>query len=135
MSSQTKRLIYFCGSIRGGRDDAPIYKRIIDQLKDYGEVLTEHIADPNIMEKEKGTDKFIHDRDMSMLLKSDEVTQPSLGVGYEIGRAVENKKKILCLFRPDSGKPMIHGAEGDNFSVKNYKEEDIPQILKEFFDN
>ena len=54
MSSQTKRLIYFCGSIRGGRDDAPIYKRIIDQLKDYGEVLTEHIADPNIMEKEKG---------------------------------------------------------------------------------
>ena len=54
MSSQTKRLIYFCGSIRGGRDDAPIYKRIIDQLKVYGEVLTEHIADPNIMEKEKG---------------------------------------------------------------------------------
>jgi len=142
MSSQTKRLIYFCGSIRGGRDDAPIYKRIIDQLKDYGEVLTEHIADPNIMEKEKGTDKFIHDRDMSMLLKSDalvaEVTQPSLGVGYEIGRAVENKKKILCLFRPDSGKylsAMIHGAAGDNFLVKNYKEEDIPQILKEFFDN
>ena len=33
-----------------------------------------------------------------------EVTQPSLGVGYEIGRAIENKKKILCLFRPDSGK-------------------------------
>ena len=30
---------------------------------------------------------------------------------------------------------MIHGAEGDNFLVKNYKEEDIPQILKEFFDN
>lgn len=54
MSSQTKRFIYFCGSIRGGRDDAPIYKRIIDQLKVYGEVLTEHIADPNIMEKEKG---------------------------------------------------------------------------------
>ena len=33
-----------------------------------------------------------------------EVTQPSLGVGYEIGRAFEKKKKILCLFRPDSGK-------------------------------
>ena len=33
-----------------------------------------------------------------------EVTQPSLGVGYEIGRAMENNKKILCLFRPDSGK-------------------------------
>ena len=33
-----------------------------------------------------------------------EVTQPSLGVGYEIGRAVDLKKNILCLFRPDSGK-------------------------------
>ena len=33
-----------------------------------------------------------------------EVTQPSLGVGYEIGRAVAMKKNILCLFRPDSGK-------------------------------
>jgi hypothetical protein len=31
-----------------------------------------------------------------------EVTQPSLGVGYEIGRAVGLEMKILCLFRPDS---------------------------------
>lgn len=33
-----------------------------------------------------------------------EVTQPSLGVGYEIGRAVDLKKRILCLFRPETGK-------------------------------
>ena len=33
-----------------------------------------------------------------------EVTQPSLGVGYEIGRAVAMKKRILCLFRPESGR-------------------------------
>ena len=54
MSEPAKQLIYFCGSIRGGRDDAALYKRIIDQLKQYGEVLTEHIGDPNLMEKEKG---------------------------------------------------------------------------------
>ena len=29
-----------------------------------------------------------------------EVTQPSLGVGYEIGRAVTMEKNILCLYRP-----------------------------------
>ncbi|CAH3170837.1 unnamed protein product [Porites lobata] len=140
MSEPAKLLIYFCGSIRGGRDDAALYKRIIDQLKQYGEVLTEHIGDPNLMEKEKGSDKFIHDRDVAWLLKSDalvaEVTQPSLGVGYEIGRAIENKKKILCLFRPDSGKSlsaMIRGAIDDNVVVKDYKEEDIPHILEEFF--
>ena len=33
-----------------------------------------------------------------------EVTQPSLGVGYEIGRAVDMKKPILCLYRPQEGK-------------------------------
>ena len=33
-----------------------------------------------------------------------EVTQPSLGVGYEIGRAVDMDKRILCLYRPQPGK-------------------------------
>ena len=35
-----------------------------------------------------------------------EVTQPSLGVGYEIGRAVDLEKRIICLFRPQTGKRM-----------------------------
>ena len=35
-----------------------------------------------------------------------EVTQPSLGVGYEIGRALDMNKKILCLYRPQPGKRM-----------------------------
>ncbi|KAJ7390944.1 2'-deoxynucleoside 5'-phosphate N-hydrolase 1 [Desmophyllum pertusum] len=122
--------------------DAALYKRIIDQLKQYGDVLTEHIADADILDKDQGSDKFIHDRDMAWLMKSDalvaEVTQPSLGVGYEIGRAIENNKRILCLFRPDSGKylsAMIGGAIGEHLQVKNYKEDDVPGILKEFFDS
>ena len=40
-----KRLIYFCGSIRGGKQDTLLYRRIIEQLKQYGEVLTEHVGD------------------------------------------------------------------------------------------
>lgn len=39
-----------------------------------------------------------------------EVTQPSLGVGYEIGRAIEMNKNILCLFRPsdtEKSEPII----------------------------
>jgi len=31
-----------------------------------------------------------------------EVTKPSLGVGYEIGRAVAMNKPCLFLFRPES---------------------------------
>ena len=39
-----------------------------------------------------------------------EVTQPSLGVGFELGQAVALGKKILCLFRPASekSKQSIH---------------------------
>lgn len=54
MSGHSKRFIYFCGSIRGGREDAALYRRIIDQLKEYGDVLTEHIGDADVLDKDQG---------------------------------------------------------------------------------
>lgn len=36
-----------------------------------------------------------------------EVTQKSLGVGYEIGRAVSLNKLVICLFRSDSEESKI----------------------------
>ncbi|MBN3270703.1 DNPH1 hydrolase, partial [Polyodon spathula] len=104
--------IYFCGSIRGGRQDVEIYQKIVKKLQQYGKVLTEHVSSSGLTEKGEDVtsqgDKFIHDRDVEWLEESDvivaEVTQPSLGVGYELGRAVAMNKKILCLFRPSSGK-------------------------------
>ena len=100
--------IYFSGSIRGGRNDAELYKKIISYLKTKGEVLTEHIG--NISLSSEGQihikDTTIHDQDMDFLLDSDiviaEVTNPSLGVGYEIGRAIENHKRVVCFYRPRS---------------------------------
>ena len=112
--------IYFAGSIRGGREDADLYEEIIDYLKEYGEVLTEHIGkkDMHKMGEKHMSDREIHDRDMDWLDESDcivaEVTVVSLGVGYEIGRAVEKGKKILCLYRPQEGKrlsAMISGSQ------------------------
>lgn len=104
--------IYFAGSIRGGREDAVLYQQIIVFLQGFGEVLTEHIGDPNLTEAgdDGSTDRFIHDRDMAWLQSCDlvvaEVTQVSLGVGYEIGRAVESEKRVLCLHRPGIGKKL-----------------------------
>lgn len=40
--------IYFCGSIRGGRQDQQLYKTIVDHLKQWGPVLTEHVAFPDL---------------------------------------------------------------------------------------
>jgi len=111
--------IYFAGSIRGGRDDAELYLKIIDYLKTYGEVLTEHVGDKNLkpLGEDDLKDDYIHNRDLEWVLKSDvvvaEVSTASLGVGYEIGRAIENGKRVLCLYYPQDGKrlsAMIAGS-------------------------
>ena len=112
--------IYFAGSIRGGRDDRELYAAIIELLRKYGEVVTEHVGDANInLGGENAPDTEIHDRDIAWLRSADvliaEVTAPSLGVGYEIGRAVEWGKRIICVFRPTAGRKlsgMISGSPG-----------------------
>lgn len=135
--------IYFCGSIRGGRDLARRYQRIIGMLQGFGTVLTEHVgSDEVIQAKDRElTDREIHDRDMGWIMESDllvaEVTVPSLGVGYEIGRAIESVKPVLCLYdvtKNASLSAMIAGSQG--VDVKLYRsEEEIEGILEEFFNS
>ena len=100
--------IYFAGSIRGGRQDAALYGRIITLLAEYGEVLTEHVADESLTHagEDGPSDEAIYERDMAWLADADvvvaEVTIPSHGVGYEIGQAEALGKPVLCLHRPDA---------------------------------
>jgi hypothetical protein len=130
--------IYFAGSIRGGRDDAALYHEIVELLDTYGEVLTEHVADTElgVLGQAIGDEK-IHDRDLAWIRESDclvaEVTTPSLGVGYEIAKATEWGKPVLCLFRPVVGRSlsaMIAGSAG--VTLREYQS---PSQLSEIFDN
>jgi len=104
--------IYFAGSIRGGREDRDRYHSLIKHLSQYGEVLSEHIGEESLSASgEKDEDNvMIHRRDMDWLFAADavvaEVSTPSLGVGYEIGRAVENQIPVLCLYRLGSPKKL-----------------------------
>jgi 2'-deoxynucleoside 5'-phosphate N-hydrolase len=104
--------IYFAGAIRAGRDDAYIYEEMIRFLKGFGEVLTEHVGDQALTEAgdDGPDDRFIHDRDMAWLNQSDiviaEVSNPSLGVGYELGSAVNMGKPVLCLYRSNTRKRL-----------------------------
>ena len=131
--------IYFAGSIRGGRNDAALYHEIVGLLQKHGEVLTEHVADAElgVLGQDIGDSK-IHDRDLDWLRDSDylvaEVTTPSLGVGYEIGKATEWGKPVLCLYRPENGRSlsaMISGCKGA--TVRTYKSSaELTEILEEF---
>jgi len=124
--------IYFAGSISSGRQDVAVYQRIIAILKTHGQVLTEFIGDSNLsaLGEKNITDKEIHDRDLEWLLSADlvvaEVSNPSLGVGYEIGRALEHGIKIVCLYKKEEGKrlsAMIKGAPGVEVLVYENVEE------------
>ena len=138
MSNQ--RQIYFAGAIRGGRNDQALYLEIIARLKKYGQVLTEHIGDPSLSSAgEDCSNQQIHDRDLAWLKNADylvaEVTTPSLGVGYEIGKATEWGKSVLCLFRSQEGRvlsAMIAGC--GQVMVREYRTaEDLDSIFEEFF--
>jgi nucleoside 2-deoxyribosyltransferase len=128
--------IYFAGSIRGGRDDKELYLEIINILKNYGEVLTEHIGNMKITEMgEVKTSEFIYQRDMDWLKSSDvvvaEVTTPSLGVGYELGMAETLNKKIICLYRPMQQKFLSAMLQGNSaFKIAEYN--DIADLKRVF---
>jgi 2'-deoxynucleoside 5'-phosphate N-hydrolase len=132
--------IYFAGSIRGGRADCALYEEIIAQLGVYGRVLTEHVGAVQLdVAGEQTNDRAIYERDMTWLRRAQvvvaEVTTPSLGVGYEIGKATEWGKPVLCLFRPGAGRAlsaMIGGSSG--VVVRAYDSAaELPAIFRAFF--
>ena len=129
--------IYFASSISGGRGDQAIYQQIIELLRSHGTVLTEHFGDPALTDAgESLDDRFIHDRDIAWLRQADvlvaEVTTPSLGVGYEIGRALEWGKRVVCLYRPSEGRRLSGMIAGcDALEVYRYHDAaQLPSILK-----
>lgn len=121
-----------------------IYSEIIKALSLYGEVLTEHVGDKKITvrgDEDGPNDEYIYNRDMGWLRETDvvvaEVTIPSLGVGYEIAKAEEWGKKVLCLYRETEGKrlsAMLSGSE--RLQKRTYRSlEDLKDIFGEFFES
>ncbi len=132
--------IYFGGSISGGRGDQAVYEQIITLLKNYGHVLTEHFGSAALSNMgESISPREIHDRDIEWLREADvivaEVTTTSLGVGYELGRAVEWGKRTICLYRPAPGRRlsgMIGGSPG--ITVVEYEAvTELPRLFDELF--
>jgi CheY-like chemotaxis protein len=97
--------VYFCGSIRGGRQLQPRYAAMIAWLQGRGyEVLTAHVGRADVLTFERATrvtDRAIYEGDMAWIEQADlvvaDVTVPSLGVGMELMRADDLGKPILCL--------------------------------------
>ena len=120
--------IYFGGSIAGGRMYLVTYQKIVAYLKSLGhQVLTEHVVKPDVLEWEMNfTPQHIYQRDIDWLMKCDavvaEVSNPSLGVGYEICFALRINKPVLCLFREGIFlSKMLTGNTSEGITVREYK--------------
>ena len=134
--------IYFSGSISAGRTDQETYFKIIKRLKEYGQVLTEHVGDKNLTDlgEKDISDEEIFERDISWLKEANvlvsEISTPSLGVGYEIARAEEWGKRIICLYRKlENGKRISGMIKGNrNIVLKEYSDlNEAFQHIDKFF--
>jgi hypothetical protein len=102
--------VYFACSIRGGGDKS-VFGTLVDAIKSRAELLTEiFVADGLRPEGSPLPEKAIWERDIAWVKEADliiaEVSNPSLGVGYEIAKAEEWDKPVLALYKPQDGKKL-----------------------------
>ena len=122
--------VYFAGSIRGGRVDAELYRRIIAYINRTDTVLTEHVGDLSlsVLEGSASAEASIYDQDTAWLRECDllvaECTCPSLGVGYELAYAEKLGKPCHVFY--DRGKTQLSAMlTGDPyFVIHPYTNED-----------
>ena len=127
--------VYFAGSIRGEAPDRDWFQELIRYISKTDKVLTEHSFDFSYEDEIKKDDREIWETDINWLQSADavvgEITAPSLGVGYEIGKAEEWGKPILLLYRETSGKKtsaMINGSRFNELITYNEKNEALQAI-------
>ena len=133
---EMKKKVYFAGSIRGGRQDAELYKRVIEYIQKNHIVLTEHVGDLSLSKTEclKDRDVAIYEQDTAWLREADvviaECTTPSLGVGYELAYAEAHGIPVY-IFYNKSRANLSAMLTGDNyFRIHPYKaEEEIYPII------
>ena len=134
--------IYISASIYGGRQKIEIYKKIIERLEDFSEVLNRNVIEKDVIEKEafQNDNDIFEDlenkmRDADLILA--EVTVPSLGVGYEIGFSDMIGKKIIAIYDLndiEKVSTMIRGNERIKL-IGYHKIEEITDNIERIIDN
>jgi len=134
--------VYFACSIRGGGDTSS-YVALLHAIKAAGgDVLSEIFVNDAIQFGGSPLpEPEIYQRDIAMIHDADvviaEVTNPSLGVGYELGYAESLHKPILCLFDERSERKLSAMIVGNpENQIAYYNAQKMPEsAIKEFLNN
>lgn len=132
--------VYFACSIRGGGDTS-LYQSIVDAIKlAGGDVISEVFVHDaiNYGGSPLPADE-IYKRDTEMIQDCDvmiaEVTNPSLGVGYELAYAEHLNRPTLCLFKKDAASKLSAMVAGNTYNMIAYIEpNEITQKVQEFLE-
>ena len=119
--------IYFSGALRASTQGWDTYGQLIMHLKKYGKVLTSHFHHGafSIGKKQEMSDEEIFELYIKLLKEADfviqEVSTPSIGVGYETAKALELGKPVFCLYRSDTEKKLSTLISGNKaITLKSY---------------
>ena len=129
---------YFGASIRGGREHVSVYEEIKYLLSNYGEVLTEHVADKTLTSQGEVTrkDEDIFARDVEWINEADvlvmECTGPSLGVGWETAYGQWKGKIVLWLYNEKLAQRSLSAMVAGNPYVKLLRYRTLDDV-KQFF--
>ncbi len=135
--------VYFAITVAGQRDNLENGKEIVKILKENFKfnVLTEHLVDENAWQHDSQfTPQHVFERDMKWVDEANcliaEISSSSLGVGYEIGYALNHKKPVLCLIKTeieDKLSRIIKGNTSSYIRVVSYKNiNEIEKIIRTF---
>jgi nucleoside 2-deoxyribosyltransferase len=138
-----KANIYFACSITGGREFEAVYQEIVAALlADGHEIPTSHLAQSEVLENERVlAPRDVYARDVDWITNCDvliaEVSVPSLGVGYEIGYALNIGKPVFCIHHKDRRvSKMITGNPDHMLTIQEYSSVDeAVSLITRYLDN
>lgn len=134
---------YFSATLTEEKDVKHRYDEIIRILKKLGLDVYQYgshkinphelinRSDNDIKKVYKELDVFLKDSDVYIA----DISEPSVGIGYEISQAIVQRKPVLALNHENSNfHPLatIQGLKSKYITYKDYKVEDLDEILTDF---
>ncbi|MEI7578943.1 MAG: nucleoside 2-deoxyribosyltransferase [bacterium] len=133
--------VYFTASTANLERDQAKYQKIIHCLESAGH----HVSESWLLEKitnklSKLTSREILLKNIQLLQESDfvvlELSTPSLGVGYCIGQAIANYRKILCLYPQGIDKneisEIVTGSTSALLTYCAYDQDNLEQVIRDY---
>lgn len=135
--------VYFSATLTDDPETRKRYDYIINYIKEQGNEILQYgshritpqelinRSDTEIAEVYKELEKFIKNTDVYI----SDISEPSVGIGFEISQAVLQRKPVLVLnFEKSKFQPLatIEGLKSKYIKYKKYNLDNVKEVINEF---